>query len=382
MKKYIALTVCLVIGLSYWAWHHAHKKPPEVKTVVASLGSITTTATAIGNIIPKQTIIVKSQVSGTADTVYADVGDYVKTGAPLVKVKPNPVPSELAQKIGVVAEDKAALNGAQLSLKNFNYLYKNKIILDNNAKLLQAQQGYDSALARYTADKQSLNLYQHGKAKIGGKLVQNMVTSPTTGFILQRNINPGDTINSVSDMQAATALFAIANMKELIFEGTVDERDADKLHIGMPAAVTIGALPNQKINGKIISVSLQSDARNSADIPAISLGSSSNSSSNQSPFNVGFQVKVGDMKIPTNLKLRSGFSATANMVIAEKKGVLVISQNLIVFKDNKIYVSVENPTTHKATLTAVTLGLTDGNQVEITSGIKPGALLKEPETKG
>jgi HlyD family secretion protein len=110
--------------------------------------------------------------------------------------------------------------------------------------------------------KQNLDLYDKGEALINGKWQRGLVVSPVTGFILQRNVDRGDSVISLQSAQAATTLFTIANMKDLIFKGMVDENDAHKLHLNMPATIQVGALPNKKISGVIDRLALQSDEEN------------------------------------------------------------------------------------------------------------------------
>jgi len=376
MKKIIVKVLIFIILLSgYITWHHLHNLPKKLKTIAASAGSITSESTAIGEIVPRQTITVKSQVSGIADKVYAQVGDYVRTNTPLIQIKPNPVPDQLAQKIGTVEQDKAELAAAKIQLENYQYLLKNNIILANNKDYVVALKNYAATSAKYQADQQVLNLYQNGRAIINGKVVENRVNSPINGYILQRNINPGDAINSVSDAQAATVLFTIANMQDLIFEGTVDERDADNIRVGMSAKITVGALPDQIIQGKIISVALQSDQENSKNLGNGASSSGSNSSNNQAAFNVGFQVQIGNLQIPANIHLRSGLSATATMIVKEVKNVVTVPARVIIFKEDKAFLEILNEKTKETRMQAVSLGLSNGANVEITQGIRQGELI-------
>ena len=69
----------------------------ERKIVRVTRENIVDKALAVGSIEPVTEIDVKSKVSGVVGKLYADVGDFVKVGDPLVEVKPDPTPLELAQ---------------------------------------------------------------------------------------------------------------------------------------------------------------------------------------------------------------------------------------------------------------------------------------------
>src|SRR5260221_73629 len=66
---------------------------PKVKV---QKGSIVDKALAVGTIEPENEISIKSKVSGVVKKIYADAGTYVKAGDPLLEVKPDPTPLELA----------------------------------------------------------------------------------------------------------------------------------------------------------------------------------------------------------------------------------------------------------------------------------------------
>src|SRR5512147_657633 len=69
------------------------KGPPTVKV---TRGEIVEKALAVGTIEPENEISVKSKISGVVSRIFADAGSYVKAGQPLLEVRPDPTPLELA----------------------------------------------------------------------------------------------------------------------------------------------------------------------------------------------------------------------------------------------------------------------------------------------
>jgi HlyD family secretion protein len=69
------------------------EKLPAVKVVKAT---ITDKALAVGTVEPENEISVKSKISGVVRRIFADAGSHVRAGDPLLEVKPDPTPLELA----------------------------------------------------------------------------------------------------------------------------------------------------------------------------------------------------------------------------------------------------------------------------------------------
>ena len=105
---------------------------------------------------------------------------------------------------------------------------------------------------------------------------------------------------------------------------------------------------------------------------------SSNMSASQSPFNVGFQVKVQDFKVPAGVNLRSEYYATAEINIRTLKNILVLPEMALVFKNSKVYVYMKDDSLkdkkHKYPykLQEIKLGVSDGMKVQVLSGVKEG----------
>ena len=83
------------------------------KTVEVERADIVDQALAVGTIDPEIEVSVKSKVSGVVNKLFVDAGDYVTAGAPLLEIKPNPTPLELAEATRDVEMKKIALEQAQ-----------------------------------------------------------------------------------------------------------------------------------------------------------------------------------------------------------------------------------------------------------------------------
>lgn len=374
MKKWFGILVIVIITLFAAFILKPSNKTTPLKTVTVKQLNISETVTAVGNILPNHYITVKSQLSGIVGEIYQEAGTYVKKDENLLRVDPNPNLTDYAQAIANVTLDQTKVTSDQKQLNNYEFLEKHNIIKNNYNDLITAQQNFNVDTGALKLDQQKLDLLEKGNAIIGGELRQSTVTSPIDGFILQRNVDVGDPVISVSGQQAATDLFIIANMNDLVFSGSVDETDAGKLQNNMPAILSISALPNTKISGTLTSISLQSDQQNAIVSPTSNATTPSNS-----PFNVGFQVEVSKLRIPKDIILRSGYSATAEITIKTAKNVLAVPERVIIFKDNKTYVTLPSHD-NQTILQEVKTGISNGINIEILSGLHDGQAVVDPSS--
>lgn len=366
------ITFAIILLLTIW-YKHSHRPAPPV-TVSVKTGSINEQAEAIGSIVPEHSITVKSQLPGTVKQLFHEAGDYVKKGEKLVEIQPMPTPQEIASAIEAVAADKVNIKTANKQVHNYTYLIKRNMLKATSPDYLLAKEKRDTAVAKLELDQENLELLRDGHTVIDGKPMQSIVVSPVDGYILQSNIDVGDPVTAMGQVQEATALFTIANMHDLIFKGSVDETDAGKLKLGMPATITLGALPNIQLHGKLHRLSLQSATQDAVDNANNGVATATVTT----PFNNGFDVEINAMDIPNNLTLRSGYSANASINIQTARNVLTLPERVIVFANNKTYVNLLTDAKTPSKKVPVTLGLTDGSQVEIISGLKAGQQVIDP----
>lgn len=342
-----------------------HKKIVPPATVTVTTGNIIETAQAVGYIKPSQYSTIKSAVNGIVEEIYHQEGDFVNAGEALLRVKMAPSPEEYAVAYKNVNDADKRMTIAKRDLDRYQVLLQKKIITPDFADYLAAQKIYATTKLEYELAKQKLSLLEKGKMQVANKKIETTVTSPLDGFILTKAVNVGDAVISLSSAQSATPLFTMADMKNLMFEGSVDEIDVAKIKHGMPATITIGAFSNEKILGTLNLVSLQSDNENVAQNIA--------RADPNSPFNIGFKVKITDLKFPPNLTLRSGYSATATIDIRTYNNILLLPMRVLHFAGDKVYVLLppknnkQPPAKH-----FITTGASDGINIEIKQGLKAG----------
>jgi HlyD family secretion protein len=314
-------------------------------------------ALAVGTIEPENEISVKSKVSGVVKRIFADAGSYVKAGQPLLEVKPDPTPLELAE----------AKRQVQLREVETDNLTKEKVRQESMmGKSLISQKEYEDFDRRYREAqlqlkiaRERLALLESGHVEIENTQIESIVKAPIDGFVLSKAVEVGDPVTPLTSYQEGTVLMKMANMQRLIFKGTVDEIDVGKLREGMPAELKVGALPNEKVSGVLDKISLKAEKKDNAAV---------------------FPIEITIPKSKASL-LRAGYSANVNIIIRKKDSVLTIPERVVTFRNDSAFVRLVTGV-GKEEEKYIQTGLSDAIKIEIASGLKEGdEVLEKPVKK-
>ena len=323
------------------------------KTVSATRGQIIEKALAVGTIEPRVEITVKSQISGVVGRLYADVGDLVRAGDPLLEVRPNPTPLELADARRQVELRQIELDNLKRDITRQSSLQQQGLVSEREYEA--TQQRYAESQVQLTMAKERLGLLEEGKVNVATDRIETVVRSPISGFILEKTVQIGDPVVPLTTYQEGTVLMTMAEMKDLLFRGTVDEIDVGKLHEGMPVTIKIGALPEAKIEGILSKISLKAKKQESATV---------------------FPVEISLVQMH-GTRLRAGYSANADIIIAQRDSALMVPERLVTFAGDSATVTVLLPDARTETRTIKT-GLSDALNVEVVSGLRDGDKVVEP----
>lgn len=326
-------------------------------TIEVARGDLVDRALAIGTIEPEVEISVKSKVSGVVRRRFAEPGDFVRAGDPLLEIKPDPTPLELV-------ETRRQLQIRQLEVETTQKeLTRQQSLLEQG---LLAQQEFDTTQRRAAEAqlqlqmaRERLALLEQGRVEMaGGGSVESVVRSPINGFILEKMVEIGDPVVPLSSYQEGTVLMKMADMSELIFRGTVDEIDVGRLQEGMPVELKIGALPGAAVKGVLSLISLKAKKQENATT---------------FPIEIRLTETGGAV-------LRAGYSANAEIVIERREQVIAIPERLVTFEGESTWVTVQlaDGTTERR---AISTGLSDAIKIEVVSGLKEGEQVREKPAK-
>ena len=331
-------------------------KDEQLPKVKVKTGTIVDKALAVGTIEPEIEVSVKSKVSGVVKHIFVDVGQFVKAGQPLLEVRPDPTPLELAD-----AKRQAEL--AQVDIDNLKkdrarqeILIKNKLISDKEYE--DFQRLYDGAELRLKIANEHVALMESGKVKIGDTEIESIVKAPIDGFVLNRTIEVGDPVTPQTSYMEGTVLMKMANMDRLLFKGLVDEIDVGKMKEGMEVEIKVGALPTDTVKGFLRKIWLKAQKKDNATMFPI-------------------EILIPGAK---NSVLRAGYSANANIIIQKKNNVLTLPERVITFRNDSALVKVPSGQ-NKDQEKLIKTGLSDAINIEIVSGLKEGEEVFEKPVK-
>lgn len=359
-KRGLVSVACatLLCGGAYFYFQTS--TPPEAfPTLTVATGTIEKQAVAVGYIVPAHSVSIKSQIDGIVGEIYAGVGEYVTQGQPLIKVRPNPTPKALTDASTELMRSEANIESAKQQLANLQSLVEQEIIPKNYDEYVTARSNVKSAQADVMQKRQNLELIQSGESTIGNSRLTSTIYAPIDGTVLNRKVEVGEPIISTESSQAATEMMSLADMNSLIFKGSVSEHDAAQLTPGMPVTLTVAPYPSIEIEGVLTKIAIQSE----------SLNSTADSSSGKS-FDNGFEVEVGELKIPQDVRLRSGFSSSAQIILVKSENVLTLPERALQFEGDSPNVLIPDSSEQGFHKQAVKLGLSDGINVEVIEGVE------------
>jgi len=350
----IILVVVIIATVAFSSGSNGEENGRAV--VKATRENIVEKALAVGSIEPVTEIDVKSKVSGVVGKLYADVGDFVRAGDPLVEVKPDPTPLELAQAKRNVEMANIEMETLSKELERDKQLLAEGLMSDQEYEVFERR--YDESKLRHQISIEKLELIEKGKVKIADTNIETVVKSPLTGIILEKNVNLGDPVVPLTSYQPGTAIMRMADMNDIIFKGTVDEIDVGKIKEGMPCELQIGALPAANIIGEVILISLKAKKEDNTTV-----------------FPVEIRIdQVGDAI------LRAGFSANANIIIAQRDSVLSIPERVVTFRNDSAFVEISTGPEQTEEVYIKT-GLSDAIQIEVLEGLEEGQEVLEKEVQ-
>lgn len=359
MKKkvlFILFTTLLVFAaVWFFAFRSNDSQEQTLPKIKASKGTIVDKALAVGTIEPENEISVKSKISGVVKRIFVEPGTYVHAGEPLLEVKPDPTPLELAEAKRQVELEEVQLNALKLEKARQETLKDKGLISEKEYEDILRQ--YNDRDLRVKIAKERLALTESGKVSIGNTEIESIVKAPISGYLLSKAVEVGDPVIPLTSFQEGTVLMKMAAMENLLFKGTVDEIDVGKLKEGMDVEIKVGALPNDTIRGKLRKISLKAEKKENATV---------------------FPIEISIPKT-SNSVLRAGYSANANIIIQKKTNVIIIPERVVSFRNDSAFVTVPNGTAQKEL--PIVAGLSDAINVEVKEGLKEGDEVFEKPVK-
>lgn len=362
MKKYSKLIVAAIVALIFvgtfvFLYQKSQPKATEYSEFVPKMGDVLKTTVITGKIEPRNEVSVKPQISGIITEICKEAGDYVQAGEVIAKVKVIPDMGQLSSAQARVRLAEINLKQAQVDFGREDNLYKKQLVsADEFDKVKQALK---QAREEKVAAEDALEVVRDGVSKSNANASSTLIRSTISGIILDIPVKVGNSVILSNTFNDGTTIASVANMNDLIFRGNIDETEVGRLVEGMPMKITIGALQDLSFEANLEYVSPKAVESNGA---------------NQ------FEVKAA-VHVIKGGKIRSGYSANAEIVLAKASKVLSIPESAIEFSGDSTFVYVVKGSGEKKTYDrrAVTTGLSDGVNIEIKKGISVKDKVRGPQ---
>ena len=362
MKKYSKLIIAAIIALIFigtfvFLWQKSQPKEIVYNEFTPQLDSLQKTTIITGKIEPRNEVNVKPQISGIISELYKEPGDYVNAGDIIAKVKVIPDMSQLSSAEMRVRLAEINLKQAETDFQREENLYNQKLVSADEYD--KSKQQLNQAKHEKMAAQDALEVVRDGVSKSNAKASSTLIRSTISGVILDIPVKVGNSVILSNTFNDGTTIATVANMNDLIFRGNIDETEVGQLVISMPMKITIGALQDLKFDASLEYISPKAVESNGA---------------NQ------FEIKAA-VKLSEGGKIRSGYSANAEIVLAKADNVLTIPESAVEFSGDSTFVYIIKGEGSAKTYerTNVETGLSDGVNIEIKKGLTNKDKVRGPE---
>jgi HlyD family secretion protein len=365
MKRTGTIITLLVIVIAFsagiWYIYSKDKTNPVVfQTETASIRTIVKKTVATGNIVPKEEVLIKPNISGIIHEIFVLAGDVVLAGDLIAKVKVVPNINSLNSAKNNINSAKTQVETARLALESQKSIYlRQKELFDKEVvsanefdqALLsynQAQQRYNQENVLLTAAQQTFDIVKTGTAKGLGAAANTEIRATVSGMILDIPVKVGNQVIESNNFNDGTTIATIADVEQMIFEGKVDESEVGKITENLPLEITVGAIENKKFKAVLDFIAPKGVSENGA---------------------IQFEIK-GTLNNQNATFIRAGLSANASIILARAENVLSIKEALVQYdpKTKKPFVEIATGA-QEFQRKEISLGVSDGLYVEVLEGV-------------
>lgn len=306
---------------------------------------------------PVKEFDIKSTISGVMEELYVEVGDYVKYGDAIAKVRMVKTPEEYQDLTRRLEVAKMKMDDTQSKFNRTKQLYESKLISDEEYEtaktdLMILRAEFQSVLAE-------MNMLK-GRYQSAG--ISNVIRATNQGTVLSLPVKEGGSIMARGSFSEGSTVAKVAELSALIFMAYVIESDAVKLRTGMQIDYKAVADSVVHFSGRILSI---------APVGVVENGITR------------FEVKAS-MNVPDKYKdlIKAGCTINATTLLRSRKHVLALEERFFQFNYDSVYVEVKDKA-GKYQKRQLKTGISDGMYTEILSGlstkdeIKPVAEFKD-----
>lgn len=322
----------------------------RLRVVPATMAGVPDVLEAVGTVRAFQTSQLASQATGTITQVRVREGDRVRRGEVLALIDQSEPSAALDRAVATEAAAANELTAAESDLELAeSTLARYQILFD---KQIIARQQFDEVKARQQSALAHRDLARAAQLQAKAAVTEakavldfTRVTAPFDGVVTERKLDPG------AMASPGLPILTVEDVSRYRLEASVNENDLRYVRMGDRVPLSIDALGDTQITGKVVQI-----------VPAADAASRT------------FIVKV---ELPGNNAVRSGLFGHAQFSRGEKQALL-LPQTAVVER-GQLHGAYVVSADGVAELRYLTLGRTSGSQVEILAGVQNGEqIVAEP----
>jgi len=376
-----AALVVAIVGVAAALRPNRTIDPDKLATIERS--DIARSVVATGKIEPLTKVEVKSKASGIVEKILVDAGQPVKQGQVLAELDKEQLRAAVAEASANLEAAQAARLAAEASyqknlvdaegpdvpflkkdMERAHDLYSQGLIALN--VMQDAEKNYQLALNRQVSAERNAEMAKAQVAQAKAQIAQakaaldnteeNLryatITSPIDGEVLSKDVEVGDAVSSILVLGSqATLVMTLGDTSEVYLRGKVDESDIGKVYMGQIARIVVESFKDKAFQGKVTKISPLGVEKDNVTT---------------------FEVRVSIQN--STGELRANMSANAEIILEEKKRVLLAPEGALIFdKDKSASVEIPDPKADTGRRRiAVKVGISNGVKAEILSGLPEG----------
>ncbi len=195
-----------------------------------------------------------------------------------------------------------------------------------------------------------------GLGNANDDFLKTVILAPFDGTVVSVGVKKNDVLSQI-DYASKTAV-QLVDTSQIKFQGNVDEIDILKIQTGQKATISVDAAPNKTFTGTVSFISPfgTPDTNNVVKFP------------------------VTILLDPTDVELKGGLTATADIAITAVENALLVPLTAVTTTSEGSFVNVINRDTGQPEKIQITLGSQNLQHAEVLSGLKEGDKLVVEET--
>ena len=372
-KPLIVLVVLVAVGAIVFANLQSHREKTVTVTVdKVQKQDLTSLVSASGEVKPKKNINISAQVPGRIVKIGVVEGQEVKAGDFLLKLDSTQYEAMADRDQNFIRAAKADLIQSEARLQRDKssfgrqqQLYDDNLISKDQLEASKAQ--YDVDMAQTNAIEFQIKQAEASLKSTMDSLAKTTYVSPIDGVITSLQVEEGETAIIGTMNNPGTVMLTIADLSVMEVEVEVDETDVIGVSLGQEADIRVDALPGTIFKGKVTEIGSSALLKSTAGV----------ATQESKDFKVVVTLDNPDRK------LKPGLSASADIIVAQKKQVLAVPIASLVLRE-KPNVDKNAPAAAReeegvyavdagrVKFVPVGKGITGGMMIEITSGLKEG----------